>query len=113
MALRWIHQAGRHRRWGAIGRRLIPLLVQVGYQVTGMTRSESKVDLIRRLGAESTAAYDSDDVSVPATRCQRLSPTGRSQSAGKGAAFAPCGGANRAASERLMGLLAALFRQQR
>src|SRR5690349_3470737 len=41
---------------GAIGRRLIPLLVQAGYQVTGTTRSRDKKALIRDLGAEPVLA---------------------------------------------------------
>lgn len=41
---------------GAIGRRLIPLLVEDGYHVTGMTRSEDRTDAIRSLGAEPVVA---------------------------------------------------------
>jgi nucleoside-diphosphate-sugar epimerase len=41
---------------GAIGRRLVPLLRQAGYAVTGMTRSASKAELIRQLGAEPAIA---------------------------------------------------------
>ena len=37
---------------GAIGRRLTPLLVKQGHQVTGTTRSAGKADAIRALGAE-------------------------------------------------------------
>ena len=37
---------------GVIGQRLIPLLVQAGHVVGGMTRSPSKVGLLRHLGAE-------------------------------------------------------------
>ena len=37
---------------GAIGRRLIPRLVAAGHEVTGTTRTASKMDAIRRLGAE-------------------------------------------------------------
>ena len=37
---------------GVIGQRLIPRLVQAGYVVGGMTRSRSKTDLLRHLGAE-------------------------------------------------------------
>ena len=37
---------------GVIGQRLIPLLVQSGHVVGGMTRSSSKVGLLRHLGAE-------------------------------------------------------------
>jgi uncharacterized protein YbjT (DUF2867 family) len=36
---------------GAIGRRLIPRLIQEGYQVTGMTRSKTKVAGISAAGA--------------------------------------------------------------
>ncbi|WP_433286248.1 NAD-dependent epimerase/dehydratase family protein [Pseudonocardia sp. CA-142604] len=39
---------------GVIGQRLIPLLVQAGHVVGGMTRSSSKVGLLRDLGAEPT-----------------------------------------------------------
>src|SRR4026207_1706749 len=37
---------------GVIGQRLIPRLVQAGYVVGGMTRSPSKMELLRHLGAE-------------------------------------------------------------
>jgi uncharacterized protein YbjT (DUF2867 family) len=37
---------------GIIGQRLIPLLVQAGHVVGGMTRSSSKMDLLSHLGAE-------------------------------------------------------------
>jgi nucleoside-diphosphate-sugar epimerase len=36
---------------GAIGKRMVPMLVERGHEVTGMTRSESKADLVRSLGA--------------------------------------------------------------
>jgi nucleoside-diphosphate-sugar epimerase len=36
---------------GAIGKRLVPLLADRGHEVVGMTRSEAKADLVRRLGA--------------------------------------------------------------
>src|SRR5262249_17465136 len=36
---------------GAIGSRLVPMLVQAGHQVTGMTRLESKAGRIRAAGA--------------------------------------------------------------
>jgi nucleoside-diphosphate-sugar epimerase len=36
---------------GVIGVRLIPLLIAAGNQVTGMTRSRSKADVVRALGA--------------------------------------------------------------
>jgi uncharacterized protein YbjT (DUF2867 family) len=37
---------------GVLGVRLVPLLVQAGHQVAGMTRSEGKAELIRELGAQ-------------------------------------------------------------
>jgi nucleoside-diphosphate-sugar epimerase len=37
---------------GAVGRRLVPLLVDAGYAVFGTTRSPDKEALLRRLGAE-------------------------------------------------------------
>src|SRR6201986_1907109 len=37
---------------GVIGQRLIPLLVQAGHVVGGMTRSPSKMELLVQLGAE-------------------------------------------------------------
>jgi 2-alkyl-3-oxoalkanoate reductase len=37
---------------GAIGRRLVPLLVSAGHVVIGTTRSEGKLDRVRELGAE-------------------------------------------------------------
>jgi len=41
---------------GAIGRRLVPLLVDAGHDVVGMTRSEGKRDLLRGLGATPVIA---------------------------------------------------------
>jgi nucleoside-diphosphate-sugar epimerase len=37
---------------GVIGVRLVPLLVQAGHQVAGMTRTPQKEELLRELGAE-------------------------------------------------------------
>jgi nucleoside-diphosphate-sugar epimerase len=37
---------------GAIGRRLVPMLIGAGHQVTGTTRSAEKADLLRAAGAE-------------------------------------------------------------
>jgi nucleoside-diphosphate-sugar epimerase len=41
---------------GALGRPLIKQLVERGHEVTGMTRSESKQDLLRELGARPVVA---------------------------------------------------------
>jgi 2-alkyl-3-oxoalkanoate reductase len=38
---------------GAIGKQLIPLLVDAGYQVVGTTTSAKKADALQALGAES------------------------------------------------------------
>jgi nucleoside-diphosphate-sugar epimerase len=47
---------------GVIGRSLVPLLVQEGHEVTGLTRREERADLIRELGAEPAIAdaFDPD-----------------------------------------------------
>ena len=37
---------------GVIGQRLIPLLVDAGHVVGGMTRSANKTELLAKLGAE-------------------------------------------------------------
>ena len=41
---------------GVLGRQLVPQLVTKGHEVVGMTRSESKQDLIRSLGARPVVA---------------------------------------------------------
>ena len=41
---------------GAIGRPLVPMLVRSGHDVVGMTRSSSKADAIRDLGADAVIA---------------------------------------------------------
>lgn len=50
---------------GALGRRLLPLLVEAGHDVTGMTRTPGKRALIRELGARPVVAdaLDGDAVS--------------------------------------------------
>ncbi len=49
---------------GALGKQLLPQLVAAGHEVTGMTRSASKEDLIRSLGARPAVAdaLDPDQV---------------------------------------------------
>ena len=49
---------------GAIGRQLVPRLVAAGHEVVGMTRSESKRDALRALGAGAVIAdaLDADAV---------------------------------------------------
>jgi nucleoside-diphosphate-sugar epimerase len=41
---------------GAIGRRLVPMLVEAGHEVTGMVRSERSASAVRSLGAEAAFA---------------------------------------------------------
>lgn len=41
---------------GAIGKQLVPQLVEADHEVTGMTRSPDKVDLVRSLGARPVVA---------------------------------------------------------
>ena len=49
---------------GVIGVRLIPLLVGAGHVVAGMTRSTSKVDALRSLGAEPAVCDVFEPVSL-------------------------------------------------
>jgi uncharacterized protein YbjT (DUF2867 family) len=47
---------------GVIGLRLVPLLVERGHEVAGMTRSREKLELVEELGAEPVVCdvYDAD-----------------------------------------------------
>jgi nucleoside-diphosphate-sugar epimerase len=49
---------------GAIGRQLVPLLVEAGHEVAGTTRREAKAELLRGLGAEPVVidVYDAKGV---------------------------------------------------
>jgi nucleoside-diphosphate-sugar epimerase len=49
---------------GAVGRRLVPLLVASGYEVVAMTRSKEKVDALRAIGAEPVVADGLDRAAV-------------------------------------------------
>src|SRR5215475_10251430 len=49
MAARKIFLAGAA---GAIGSRLVPLLIRAGHEVTGTTRSAAKAEKLRELGAQ-------------------------------------------------------------
>jgi nucleoside-diphosphate-sugar epimerase len=51
---------------GALGKQLVPRLVSAGHEVVGMTRSASKGDAVRRLGAMPVAAdaLDPDQVAA-------------------------------------------------
>jgi nucleoside-diphosphate-sugar epimerase len=54
---------------GVIGVRLIPLLVEKGHEVAGMTRSPGKVEMLRELGAEPVVCdvYDAGALTAAAT----------------------------------------------
>lgn len=47
---------------GVLGARLVPLLVAAGHDVAGMTRSPSKIDALRQLGAQAVCCdvFDHD-----------------------------------------------------
>jgi uncharacterized protein YbjT (DUF2867 family) len=51
---------------GVIGIRLVPLLVEAGHEVAGMTRSPEKVERLRALGAEPIVCdvYDADELNA-------------------------------------------------
>ena len=49
---------------GALGRQLLPRLVERGHEVTGMTRTDSKQTLVRDLGARPVLADALDPESV-------------------------------------------------
>src|SRR3954451_14700964 len=49
---------------GVLGRHLVPLLVARGHEVVGMTRSASKQDLVRSLGARPVVADALDPAAV-------------------------------------------------
>jgi len=51
---------------GALGTQLVPRLVAKGHEVTGMTRSDSKRDLVRSLGARPVVADALDPEAVAA-----------------------------------------------
>src|SRR3954449_3947885 len=58
---------------GALGRRLVPKLVENGHQVTGTTRSESKADMVRALGGEP-AVLDALDKNAVKRAVEAASP---------------------------------------
>jgi 2-alkyl-3-oxoalkanoate reductase len=49
---------------GALGRQLLPMLVKDGHEVTGMTRTPAKEDLLRSLGARPAVADAFDPEAV-------------------------------------------------
>jgi len=57
---------------GAIGRQLVPRLVAAGHEVHGMTRSDSKRELLRTLGAVPVVAdaLDADQVAAAVGRAE-------------------------------------------
>lgn len=49
---------------GVLGRRLVPRLVQLGHEVTGMTRSPQKLEMLEQLGARGVLADALDPAAV-------------------------------------------------
>jgi 2-alkyl-3-oxoalkanoate reductase len=49
---------------GAVGRRLVPRLVQAGHDVTGSTRSADKLDMVRAMGADPIVMDGLDEQAV-------------------------------------------------
>ena len=49
---------------GAVGRRLVPMLVARGHRVTGTTTSEASVDAVRALGAEAVVVDGLDGAAI-------------------------------------------------
>jgi nucleoside-diphosphate-sugar epimerase len=58
---------------GAIGKRLVPFLVQAGHLVTGMTRSRGKAGSLRAAGADAAIVDALDPVAV-ASAVERAKP---------------------------------------
>ncbi|MGH7588564.1 MAG: NAD-dependent epimerase/dehydratase family protein [Gemmatimonadota bacterium] len=52
---------------GAVGRRLVPLLIQAGHDVVGLTRTPAKADNLRTMGAEPAVADALDPDAVMTT----------------------------------------------
>ena len=52
------------RASGALGRRLVPVLVGAGHAVVGMTRSPGGTAVLRELGAEPVVADGLDNAAV-------------------------------------------------
>ena len=51
---------------GAVGRRLVPILVAAGHSVTGLTHRQAKADAVRALGAEPAIADGLDAEAIHA-----------------------------------------------
>jgi nucleoside-diphosphate-sugar epimerase len=51
---------------GAVGRSLVPLLIRKGHSVVGLTRTPTKTDLLRELGAEPVVADALDEKAIRA-----------------------------------------------
>jgi 2-alkyl-3-oxoalkanoate reductase len=76
---------------GALGRHLVPQLVARGHEVVGMTRSASRQDAVRRLGATPVVADALDpDAVARAVAGQEVAAGDRGRT---GRATAPAGAA--------------------
>jgi 2-alkyl-3-oxoalkanoate reductase len=59
---------------GAVGRPLVPMLVEAGHDVVAMTRSEAKQDALRAAGAEPSLVPDPLDASIVSEAVKRAEP---------------------------------------
>jgi 2-alkyl-3-oxoalkanoate reductase len=59
---------------GAVGRRLVPMLVDAGHEVVAMTRSEAKRDVLRAAGAEPALVPDPLDEATVSEAVTRAEP---------------------------------------
>jgi 2-alkyl-3-oxoalkanoate reductase len=58
---------------GAVGRELVPALIARGHQVTGLTRSPAKADMVKRMGGEPAIA-DALDVAAVTSAVRAAEP---------------------------------------
>ena len=59
---------------GVIGRRLVPMLVESGHEVVGMTRSPEKAEQLRTAGAEPVVVDALDADALRSRGCATPSP---------------------------------------
>ena len=91
---------------GVLGRALVPQLVARGHEVVGMTRSASKQDLVRSLGARAVVAdaLDPDAVAQAVASAEPeadpLDPNPRGRGADRVAARLPVDGGLAALARR-------------
>lgn len=75
---------------GAIGRQLVPRLVEAGHEVHGMTRRESKQAMLRELGAVPVVADALDPDQVAEAVGRTATSTQRTMTSRRTAAVIRC-----------------------